>query len=98
MRKLQEQNPEFHKFDQRHDNFLRWLVEVQDRKTQRGISDAVAIVYATIAIVEDRKRLLSPEQKFKNNWEAFVTHLKWKLLGESTVYQLVYETTSLRMA
>ena len=48
LRKLQEQNPEFPKFDQRHDNFLRCLVEVQDQ--------------------------------------------------ESTVYQLVYETTSLRIA
>ena len=70
---------------------------MQDRKTQRGISDAVAIVYATIALGEDRKGLLIPNQKFEN-CEAFVIHQKWKLLGESTVYQLVYETTSLRMA
>ena len=33
-----------------------------------------------------------------DTWEQFVEHLKAKLLGESTVFQLVYETTSLRMA
>ena len=40
---------------------------------------------------------MSLDQKFEN-WEAFVTHLKGNLLGDSTVYHLVYETTSLRMA
>ena len=47
IRKLQEKDPEFPKYDCNPENFLAWFVAVEERKELRQLSDQAAIIFAT---------------------------------------------------
>ena len=50
IRKLQEKNPEFLKYDGNPEHFLAWSVAVEERKELRQLSDQAAIIFATEAL------------------------------------------------
>ena len=50
MRKLQEKDPEFEKFDGKLEHFLEWLTRIEERRRHRNVPDAVAIRYALMAL------------------------------------------------
>ena len=91
LRRMKELDPEFPKYDGNVDNFLRWVVEVSDRKFVRQLPDEVAIVYARGALGENARGLLDPEQTFPD-WSSFLEHLKCKLMTDSLQYKLVWES------
>ena len=47
IRKLQEKDPEFPKYDGNPEHFLAWFVAVEERKELRQLSDQAAIIFAT---------------------------------------------------
>ena len=47
LRKLQEKDPEFPKYDGKPEHFPPWFVEVEGRKELRRLSYQVAIIFAT---------------------------------------------------
>ena len=47
VRKLQEKDPEFPKYDGNPEHFLAWFVAVEERKGLRQLSDHAAIILAT---------------------------------------------------
>ena len=50
VRKLQEKDPEFPKYDGNPEHFLAWFVAVEERKELRQLSDQAAIIFATEAL------------------------------------------------
>ena len=50
LRKLQENDPEFRKYDGNPEHFLPWFVAVEERKKLRQLSDQAAIIFATEAL------------------------------------------------
>ena len=50
IRKLQDKDPEFHKYDGNTEHFLAWFVAVEERKELRQLSDQAAIIFATEAL------------------------------------------------
>ena len=50
LRKLQEKEPEFPKYDGIPEHFLQWFVAVEERKELRQLSDQAAIIFATEAL------------------------------------------------
>ena len=50
IRKLQEKDPEFPKYDGNPEHFLAWFVAVEERKELRQLSDQAAIIFATEAL------------------------------------------------
>ena len=50
IRKLQEKDPEFPKYDGNPEHFLAWFVAVEERKELRQLSDKAAIIFATEAL------------------------------------------------
>ena len=50
IRKLQEKDPEFPKYDGNPEHFLSWFVAVEERKELRQLSDQAAIIFATEAL------------------------------------------------
>ena len=45
IRKLQEKDPEFPKYDGNTEHFLAWFVAVEERKELRQLSDQAAIIF-----------------------------------------------------
>ena len=50
VRKLQEKEPEFPKYDGNPEHFLAWFVAVEERKELRQLSDQAAIIFTTEAL------------------------------------------------
>ena len=67
LRKLREKDPQFTAFSGKSEHFLAWVLEIQTRKTQRNLPDAVAVQYA-IMEMEDLFRELFPETKTFVSW------------------------------
>ena len=96
LRKLKEQDPEFPRYDGNPASFLKWLVEVEAKKTKRQLPDEAAIVYARIAL-DDADNGLIPKETTFVNWDAFTEHLKGKLLKDTIMYQVAFETRTVAM-
>jgi len=64
LRKLQEKDPEFPRYDGNTGNFLPWLVTVEELKNARKLPDQVAIVYATVAWCSHARGIVRPDQTF----------------------------------
>ena len=50
VRKLQEKDPEFPKYDGNPEHFLAWFVAVEEMKELRQLWDQAAIIFATEAL------------------------------------------------
>ncbi len=95
LRKLQEQDPDFDRYDGRTESLLKWLVDIQRKARTRRLDDQVAIVHALNAMGEFSEGVIAPGETFKD-WQAFLDKVKSKLLKETLEYQLFYETHTFR--
>ena len=64
LKKLQEKDPEFSRYDGNTGNFLPWLVTVVEMKNARKLPDQVATVYATVALGSHARGIVRPDQTF----------------------------------
>ena len=77
IRKLQEKDPEFPKYDGNPEHFLACFVAVEERKELRQLSDQAAIIFSTEAL-EGHARGTAGDGKRFENWREFVKELKSK--------------------
>ena len=70
LRKLQEKDPEFPKYDDKPEHFLSWFVSVEERKELRKISDQVAIIFATEALGGHSRGTVGDGKRCKD-WREF---------------------------
>ena len=82
IRKLQEKDPEFPKYDGNPEHFLAWFVAVKERKELRQLSDQAAIIFATEAL-EGHAMGTAGDGKWLENWQAFVKELKSKFCPQT---------------
>ena len=66
MRKLQEKDPEFTKYDGNPEDFLAWFVAVEERKELRQLSDQAAIIFATEALEGHASGTAGYGKRFEN--------------------------------
>ena len=96
IRKLQEKDPEFPKYDGNPEHFLAWFVAVEERKELRQLSDQAAIIFATEAL-EGHARSTAGDGKRFASWEAFVKELKSKFCPQTVKYNVLHTLQSLRV-
>ena len=96
IRKLQEKDPEFPKYDGNPEHFLAWFVAVEERKELRQLSDQAAIIFATEAL-EGHARGTAGDGKRFASWEAFVKELKSKFCPQTVEYNVLHTLQSLRV-
>ena len=66
VRKLQENDPEFSKYDGNPEHFLAWFVTVEERKELRQLSDQAAIIFATEAFEWHARGTAGDGKRFEN--------------------------------
>ena len=96
IRKLQEKDPEFPKYDGNPEHFLAWFVAVAERKELRQLSDQAAIIFATEAL-EGHARGTAGDGKRFESWRAFVKELKSKFCPQTVEYNVLHTLQSLRV-
>ena len=96
VRKLQEKDPEFPKYDGNPEHFLAWFVAVEERKELRQLSDRAAIIFATEAL-EGHARGTAGDGKRFENWREFVKELKSKFFLHTVEYNVLHTLQSLRV-
>ena len=96
IRKLQEKDPEFLKYDGNPEHFLAWFVAVEERKELRQLSDQAAIIFAT-EVLEGHARGTAGDGKRFENWRAFVKELKSKFCPQTVEYNVLHTLQSLRV-
>ena len=67
VRKLQEKDPAFPKYDGNPEHFLAWFVAVEERKELMQLSDQAAIIFATEAF-EGHARCTAGDGKRFRDW------------------------------
>ena len=75
LRKLQEKDPEFPKYDGNPEHFLAWFAAVEERNELRQLSDQAAIIFATEAL-EGHARGTAEDGKRFENLREFAKELK----------------------
>ena len=70
IRKLQEKDPEFPKYDENPEQFLAWFVAVEERKELRQLSDQAVIIFATEDL-EGHARGTAGDGKRFRDWREF---------------------------
>ena len=96
IRKLQEKDPEFPKYDGNPEHFLAWFVAVEERKELRQLSDQAAIIFATEAL-EGHARGTAGDGKRFENWREFLKELKSKFCPQTVEYNVLHTLRSLRV-
>ena len=96
VRKLQEKDPEFPKYDGNPEHFLAWFVAVEERKELRQLSDQAAIIFATEAL-EGHARGTAGDGKRFENLREFVKELKSKFCPQTVEYNVLHTLQSLRV-
>ena len=97
LRKLQDKDPEFPKYEGKAANFPRRLISVEEIKDCRRLPDQVAIVYATVALVFFERGIVAPGQTIED-WKQFVETLKRRLCPQTWNYNVVWRLEQLRMS
>ena len=82
LRKLQEKDPEFPPYDGNPENFLPWIVTVEEEENTRKLEDQVAITFAVNALGSHARGAIGDGVTFAD-WEAFVTQLKKRFCADS---------------
>ena len=77
LRKLQEKDLGFPKYDGIPEHFLPWFVAVEERKELRQLSDKAAIIFATEAL-EGHARVTAVDGKRFRDLREFEMELKSK--------------------
>ena len=96
IRKLQEKDPGFPKYDGNPEHFLAWFVAVEERKELRQLSDQAAIIFATEAL-EGHARGTAGDGKRFESWKGFVKELKSKFCPQTVEYNVLHTLQSLRV-
>ena len=96
VRKLQEKDPEFPKYDGNPEHFLSWFVAVKVRKELRQLSDQAAIIFATEAL-EGHARVAAGDGEMFENWPDFVKELNSKFCPQTVEYNVLHTLQSLRV-
>ena len=68
-------DPEFPIYDGNPENFLPWIVAVEERKVNRKLPDEVAITFA-VGELGPHARGTAAEGRGFASWGDFVAHLK----------------------
>ena len=89
VRKLQEKDPEFPKYDGNPEHFLAWFVAVEERKELRQLSDQAAIIFATEAF-KGHAWGTSGDGKRLRNWREFERELKSKFCPQTVEYNVLH--------
>ena len=66
VRKLQEKDPEFPKYDGNQKHFLAWFVAVEERKELRQFSDQAVVIFATEALEWHARGTAGDGNRFAN--------------------------------
>ena len=72
---------------------MAWITACQMLKKQRNLQDAVAILYAKMAMGKTARGRLDTTREFAT-WEESMQALKPKFLRHTAEYQLLVETHS----
>ena len=96
LRKLQEKDPEFPRYDGTSVNFVPWLVTVEKLKNARKLPDHVAIVYATGAFGSHARGIVRPDQTFAGCTD-FIAEPRKKFCPLSWNLKIVWSLEQLRM-
>ena len=96
VRKLQEKDPEFPKYNGNPEHVLAWFVAVEERKELRQLSDQAAIIFATEAL-EGHARGTAGDGKRFENWLEFAKELKSKFCPQTVEYKVLHTLQSLRV-
>ena len=94
IKKLQEKDPEFPKYDGNPEHFLAWFVAVEERKELRQLSDQAAIIFATEALEGHARGTAGDGMRFED-WRAFVKELKSKFCPQTVEYNVFHTLQSL---
>ena len=70
LRKLQEKDPEFPKYDGNPEHFLRRFVAVEEKKELMQLSDHAAIIFATEALEWHARGTAGDGKRFMD-WREF---------------------------
>ena len=89
LRKLQEKDPEFPKYDGNSEHFLPWFVALEERKELRQLSDQAVIIFATEAL-EGHARGTAGGGKRSRDWREFERELKSKFCTQTVEYNVVH--------
>ena len=87
LRKLQERDPEFPPYDGNPENFLSWIVTVEEKKNTRKLDDQVAITFALNALGSHASGAIEDGATFAD-WDAFVEQLKKRFCADSFKYNV----------
>ena len=87
LRKVQEKDPEFQKYNGKPEHFLPWRVAVEDRKELTQLSDQAAIIFATEALEGYERGTAGDGNKFKDRRE-FERELKSKFCPQTVEYNV----------
>ena len=82
VRKLQEKDPEFPKYDGNPEHFLPWFVAVEERKELRQLSDQAANIFATEALEGHTSGTAGDGKRF-SDWREFERELKSKVCPQT---------------
>ena len=96
VRKLQEKDPEFPKYDANPEHFLAWFVAVEERNELRQLSDQAEIIFATEAL-EGHARGTAGNGKRFENWLEFLKEWKSKFCPQTVKYNVLHTLQSLRV-
>ena len=96
VRKLQEKDSEFPKYDDNLEHFLAWFVAVEERKELRQLSDQAAIIFETEAL-EGHASGTAEDGKRVENWREFAKELKSKFCPQTVEYNVLHTLQSLRV-
>ena len=96
VRKLQEKDPEFLKYDGNPEHFLAWFVAVEERKELRQLSDQAAIIFATEAL-EGHARGTAGDGKRFVDWLEFAKESKSKFCPQMVEYYVLHTLQQLRV-
>ena len=89
VRKLQEKDLEFPKYDGNPEHFLAWFVAMEEGKELRQLSDQAAIIFATEAL-EGHARGTAGDGKRFENLREFVKELKSKFCPQTVEYNVSF--------
>ena len=96
LRKLQEKDPEFPPYDGNPENFLSWIVTVEERKNNRKLDDQVAITFALNALGSHARGAIEDGATFAD-WDAFVEQLKKRFCADSFEYNVAWRLNNMKV-
>ena len=83
-------------YDGNPENFLPWIVAVEERKDNRRLHDLVAITFAPGALGIHARGAITEGMVFPT-WDEFVAHLKTRFCADSFEYNIAWRMHNLKV-